>query len=103
VLETDHTTEAIIQQLKTRIEQYNLEHDINSYDTDTTRKKKKRKLPNGDAGAGGSTGVVNATDCAELGAHVTYEVEPRDFEDEKGNVWMKLHKVRQPLSTYALR
>jgi hypothetical protein len=50
----------------------------------------------------GGTGSPILGDAVELGAH-GYEVEPRDGEDEKGNVWMKLDKVRRPLSTYALR
>jgi hypothetical protein len=42
---------------------------MNSYHTDTQKDS-------------GSAGVVDATDCAELGAH-GYEVEPQAEVDEK--------------------
>ena len=80
--EPDYTSRAIIQQLKNRIEQYNRQHPMNSYHTDTQKDS-------------GSAGVVDATDCAGLGAH-GYEVEPQAEVDEKGNVMMKFSNCANP-------
>ncbi|KAI0283142.1 hypothetical protein BGY98DRAFT_931338 [Russula aff. rugulosa BPL654] len=46
----------------------------------------------------GGTGSPILGDAVELGAH-GYEVEPRDGEDEKGNVWMKLDKMPSHILT----
>jgi len=110
-LEKDEETEdaeAQIQRLQEAIMRHDKKHPIKSFYTKDNNNN-KRKRPNNDVdnrGAGGGAGGVSATDVAELGAH-GYEVKPQagDIVDEKGGVIKapSRSKVRQPLSSYALR
>ena len=81
-------TETKIQQFQNRIDQHNKDHKLKSFhtkdtsgttsgDNNTPGKKRKRSQ-----GAGEDAGGEDGSDCAELGAH-GYEVEPRDYVDEK--------------------
>jgi hypothetical protein len=99
--EADDMTEDMIQQLEDRIEQYCQAHPLDSFHAKDTRNIKRKRLGS-DASSGGSAGVEDATDCAELAAH-SYQVEPRAVVDDKGGVMMTFSKVGQPLSTYAPR
>jgi len=107
-LEKDEETEdaeAEIQRLQEAIMRHDKKHPIKSFYTKDNNNKRKR--PNNDVdnrGAGEGAGGVSATDVAVLGAH-GYEVKLQagDIVDEKGGVIKAPSRVRQPLSSYALR
>ncbi|KAF8506612.1 kinase-like domain-containing protein [Russula emetica] len=80
-------TKAKIQQLQNRINQHHRKYPMKSFHTKDTRNKRKRPDSDVDS-AGGGAGGVDATDCAELGAH-GYQVEPRDIVDEDGYIMME--------------
>jgi hypothetical protein len=89
MLEGDNAkdTEAKIRQFQNKINQHNKIYPMKSFYTKDTTSMNKRKRVDGDdrGAAGGGSGGVDATDCAELGAH-GYEVEPRDIVDENGQI-----------------
>ena len=112
MLERDEESEdakAKIDQLQSKIEKYDNEYPMKSFNTKdspgTNNTGNKRKRPDrdvGDQGTGGGAGSVDGTDCAELETY-GYEVEPQDIVDESGFVIQAFSKVRQPFSTYAPR
>jgi hypothetical protein len=86
-------TEAKIQQLQNKIDQYDKKYYF------------MKSFYSKDSQGTNSQDVPSTTDCAEIRAH-GYEVKPEAGEivDESGKYVLKpLYKVWQPLSTYTPR
>jgi len=100
--ENGEDTEAKINLLRSKIEKYDNEYPMESFNTKdkkpgTNNTGNKRKRPDRDV----SDKDTGGTDCAELETH-GYEVEPQEIVDD-GYVIEMFNKVRQPFSTYAPR